>query len=331
MTLHPLFATLARTIIAVAIALTAAGHAHAQQAPQCTITNSLAIASFGTVTVPRDAALGSAIGPPVTSTVSVTCPAVPTAGFYLQYVSYVNRSALSDVWETGMAGIGVRVSVSPGWVISDSVKSDFANAVPANTPYSQVLTFTWQLVKTAAQVSAGGPLTTGKLLALMSHNIAANQTSPTVSGPSIGNTSIVPVTCSVKTPSIAATLPTLAANKLKPIGTTAGRTAFAIGLSCAAGAKVYVTLTDATTPGNRTNLLTLATGSSAGGVQLQVLDPDVPVRFGADSALPGNANQWLIGDSANLASIPLAVQYVSTGDATPGTVRGLATFTLSYQ
>lgn len=115
-------------------------------------------------------------------------------------------------------------------------------------------------------------------------------------------------------------------------GATAGNTNFSIDLSCQPGANVFVTLTDATNPGNTTNNLTLTGDSTASGVNLRVLDSNgSPVSFGPDSAASGTTNQWLVGPSASTTSIPLTAQYVSTGNVSPGTVKGLMTFTLSYQ
>jgi hypothetical protein len=56
-------------------------------------------------------------------------------------------------------------------------------------------------------------------------------------------------------------------------------------------------------------------------------------RHVPDSASAGNQNQWFAGTaSGSSMTIPLTVQYVRTADAmTPGTVRGLATFTIAYE
>jgi type 1 fimbria pilin len=58
-----------------------------------------------------------------------------------------------------------------------------------------------------------------------------------------------------------------------------------------------------------------------------------PVAYGPDSAVVGNMNQWSVGTSTTGAmSIPLTVRYVRTaGAVTLGTVKGSATFTMSYQ
>lgn len=309
---------------------------------QCTISGSAAL-SFGTITVPRDAPVGTALGTVQSSTVSVSCPANPGTvapfnnGWYIQYYPQLTVStSVAGVWNTGMAGIGIRVidvtynnkTLSAlgvgGW-------DDFGPPNSTAAASSGSYTFTYQLVKTAASVTAGGALTIPSLLTLVSHNIPANVTSAAQVTVSLGNTSIVARTCSVTTPSISVTLPSVNASTLSPVGTTQGNTNFSIGLSCQAGANVYVTLTDATTPGNRTSNLSLASGSTAAGVSLRVLNGGAAVSYGPDSAVAGNANQWLVGASTSTTNIPLSAQYISTGTVTPGTVKGLATFTMSYQ
>ncbi|MBN3734691.1 fimbrial protein [Burkholderia sp. Tr-20390] len=137
--------------------------------------------------------------------------------------------------------------------------------------------------------------------------------------------------CSVLTPSINVPLPATAASKLKTIGATAGDTHFNISLSCKSGSKVYVTLTDLTDQGNLTDQLTLTQDSSAQGVKLRILKDGNPVSYGPDSISSGNPNQWYVGPSATTTSIPLSAQYIATGPVSAGTVKGVATFTMSYQ
>src|SRR5262249_18531528 len=65
---------------------------------------------------------------------------------------------------------------------------------------------------------------------------------------SAGNSAVVPITCTVTTPSVSVNLPLVSLSSLSSVGETAGDTRFPIGLSCASGANVYITLTDTTTP-----------------------------------------------------------------------------------
>jgi type 1 fimbria pilin len=137
--------------------------------------------------------------------------------------------------------------------------------------------------------------------------------------------------CNVLTPSVPVPLQPISASKLSAIGTTAGDKDFNIALSCKAGSNVYVTLTDLTDTGNLTNQLTLTQDSSAKGVKLRILRNGNPVNYGPDSAATTTPNQWYVGPSATTTSIPLSAQYIATGQVSPGTVKGVATFTMSYQ
>jgi type 1 fimbria pilin len=117
------------------------------------------------------------------------------------------------------------------------------------------------------------------------------------------------------------------------IGAVADPQAFSLALTCTAGATVLITLTDNANPANRSTALQLTSDSTAQGVGVQILNNSgTPVAFGPDSATPGNLNQWKAGTSPNgQLLVPLTARYVRTGTVSPGTVRALATFTLSYQ
>ncbi|HHL4082845.1 fimbrial protein [Burkholderia sola] len=146
-----------------------------------------------------------------------------------------------------------------------------------------------------------------------------------------GKLIVMPNTCTVTTPSVEVKLPPVAASKLNTVGMTAGDAGFNIGLNCKSGSNVYVTLTDLTDQGNTGNQLTLTPDSSAKGVKLRILRNGQPVGYGPDSIAIGNTNQWLVGPSATTTSIPLSAQYIATGPVSGGTVKGVATFTMSYQ
>lgn len=134
-------------------------------------------------------------------------------------------------------------------------------------------------------------------------------------------------------------LPTLVAKSLNAVGDVApARSApFSIGLKCDANLSVYATLTDATTPTNTTDALTLGASSTAKGVGIQILKKGTadPLKFGPDSSGKGNTNQWLVGKSnaANSTiSVPFEARYVKTApEIHPGTVSALSTITFSYQ
>ncbi|EEV5877073.1 adhesin [Escherichia coli] len=106
-------------------------------------------------------------------------------------------------------------------------------------------------------------------------------------------------------------------------------------LQCDAGVTVWATLTDATTPSNRSDILTLTGSSTATGVGLRIYKntDSRPLKFGPDSPVKGNENQWQLSTGTETSpSVRLYVKYVNTGEGiNPGTVNGISTFTFSYQ
>jgi type 1 fimbria pilin len=150
-----------------------------------------------------------------------------------------------------------------------------------------------------------------------------------------GTTSVISPTCTVTTTSPKVTLDPIKPSALTGIGSTAGGAALPLRLNCSgSGSQIFITLTDNTDPTNTSNQLSLKPGSTASGVKLQVLNPaGTPVAFGPDSSAKGNKNQWKVGaTSAGTINIPLTARYIQSGSPVkPGTVNGVATFTMSYQ
>ena len=140
-------------------------------------------------------------------------------------------------------------------------------------------------------------------------------------------------TCSVNQTNVAVLMPTADTHAFSSVGAVATPQPFSLSFSCATGAKVSITLTDNVNPSNRSTALQLSSDSTARGIGVQILNSSgTPVSFGPDSATPGNTNQWLIGDSPNgMLQVPLTARYVRTGAVSAGTVKALATFTMSYQ
>lgn len=147
-------------------------------------------------------------------------------------------------------------------------------------------------------------------------------------------------TCTVATPSVSVTLPDQSADGFSGVGTTAGAAQnFNIGVTCTGGdvgtsTKVYVTLTDATNPGNTTDMLSPTASTSNTGVGVRIFNGATPVKFGPDSNTVGNTNQWLVttvNPGSNTVSIPLSAQYVQVGSTVRGgPVQAIATFTMAY-
>lgn len=157
----------------------------------------------------------------------------------------------------------------------------------------------------------------------------------------IDNAPIRPLvpTCSLRDSHIPVSLNKVDISRFKGIGSASDDQPFHVGLSCAGGnagtvTNIYATLTDATDPTNRGDTLTLATGSTAKGVGIQIRKDGTVLKYGADSRELNNPNRWSAGPAAanGLYDIALTARYVQTEthiDA--GTANGRATITMSYQ
>ena len=147
-------------------------------------------------------------------------------------------------------------------------------------------------------------------------------------------------TCSVLTKTINVSMTGASVRGFTGVGSTAADQPFDIKLNCGNGTegattKVFVTMTDAADPGNRSTTLSLSPDSTASGVGYQIVRQadGSPVSYGRDSAEAGNPGQWFVGQFGNQdVTIPLVARYVQTrSEVTGGTANAVASFTMSYQ
>jgi type 1 fimbria pilin len=309
-----------------------------------TVTFSPATLSFspaGPYSVPRDAGVGSQVASAVSDAMAadVTCDLVETAT-----VNGTEISAGSGVYQTSVSGIGVKFFVVDGatQTLVTSTGGGYTSATipaPGNGALPGMLA---DLVVTG-QVIAGFSLTSLPSVSVTFTPTGACGWSTGIANTvptNAANSAVVPITCTVTTPSVSVNLPAVSLAALSAVGRTAGDTHFPIGLNCASGANVYVTLSDATTPANTSSLLTLAPESTAQGIKLRLLNSVGPVQFGPDSAEAGVSHQWLVGGSDSINGVALTVQYYrddtdpsgnNAATLAAGSVAAQATFTMSYQ
>ncbi|MBV4483614.1 fimbrial protein [Pseudomonas khavaziana] len=190
---------------------------------------------------------------------------------------------------------------------------------------------------------ATGPITSGTLPGnTVARYVLTNVSieSPGAGSVNFADTVILPPqkpTCRVTTPSLAMPLGLVPNRDFKGVGSHAGSVNRNITLDCAGGTggnlDVWITVTDQTDPGNRSNQLSLTRDSGARGVALQLLSGDRLVSYGPDASGVGNPNQWQVASTGNgTLTIPLTARYVQTASTIkPGTANGLASFTLSYR
>ena len=301
----------------------------------------LSFSPAGPYSVPRDAAVGSQVArAQTTATASgISCALIQTAS-----VNGTEVSAGSGVYQTSVSGIGVSFYVVNG--ASQTLVTSTGGGYTSGTLSAPG---NGTLPGMQANLVVTGPVVSGySLTSLPSVTVTFTPTGScgwstalaNTLAASASNSAVVPITCTVTTPTVSVNLPVVALSSLSAIGKTAGDTSFPIGLSCASGANVYITLSDATTPTNTTSLLTLDSNSTAQGIKLRILNSAGPVDFGPDSAVAGTTHQWFLGTSSSINGLPLTVQYYrddtspsGTGMAvlSAGSVHAQATFTMSYQ
>ncbi len=298
--------------------------------------------NFGIVNIARDKAVPSSISQ-VSALLNVSCPPASSTtnanGHAYEIHSYSAPGLQADsssnqYWATPIPGVALYVTVQNVDGSETGVLS-----TPNNTGYTilhfptssatttKTLTLKYQLMKTAVTTGSGS-LTMGPLLRLASHDFTDNGTlGPQSMIASLTATMVVP-TCS--TQNVSVDLKPISPSALPAVGSVAGSTPFNIVLQCPAGPPVNVgtTLTDATTPGNRTSTLSLAKSSSATGVAVQISNTKGLVLYGPDSPVARNPNQFKVGTlsaQGGAINIPLTAEYVRTGAVTPGTVCPLYT------
>jgi type 1 fimbria pilin len=309
-----------------------------------TVSFSPATLSFspaGPYSVPRDAAVGSQVANAVATATAggISCALIETAT-----VNGTEIAAGSGVYQTSVSGIGVSFYVvhGSGQTLITSTGGGYTSgtiSAPGNGTLPAIqanLVVTGQVVSGYSLSSLPSVTVTFTPTGSCGWSTGIANTLATTAS----NSAVVPITCTVTTPSVSVNLPTVSLSALSSLGATAGDTRFPIGLSCASGANVYITLSDATTPSNTSSLLTLASSSTAQGIKLRILNSAGPVDFGPDSAAAGTTHQWFLGASSSVNGVPLTVQYyrddtnpAGTGSATlsAGSVHAQATFTMSYQ
>ena len=252
----------------------------------------------------------------------------------LTHIAGIGTPDAARIYPTSAPNIGIRI-ISPSGAVAPFTESGMPQTrIPWNIYYAPKI----QLIKTG-NVTEGGVLS-GAYANYRANNGAGQVlveyrfSSPVLVTPKVPS-------CTVTTPRIQVPMgETMAASVFTGVGSTAPSRSFGIDLSCSGGdagtsAKVYVTLTDATMPGNTSTTLSLSKDSTATGVGIQILRGEDVLGYGPDSAAIGNTNQWLgarVAQGQTGTSIALRARYVQTSPRiTSGTANAAATFTMSYQ
>lgn len=311
----------------------------------------LIIAALSSATVAHAAYVrigtGAPVLPVITLPANINVSNNPTVGTVLQNVNTlqglyastnacpINESVVvngtvvpgyTNIFLTNLPGVGVRFSVTKGW------GGSFIT-VPYAETFSASSSNSGYYIK--VELVVVGPVAGGTLSTIPSISISFSGTCfdaiTQVQPVQVGST-VTASTCSVTTNTLSVSLPPTKGSNLPSVGSTFGDTNFSIGLNCAVAANAYLALSDSANPGNTSTVLSPAPGSTATGVGVQVSSGATILAFGPDSAANGQAQTWSAGKmKAGANTIPLTARYVRTGTVRGGALKGLATFTMSYQ
>lgn len=235
---------------------------------------------------------------------------------------------------TSVSGIGVRVGIANGestwwWENYHSSGGQGINFIPDAT-------LRVQLVKT-------GPITAGGFLSgdiAQMRLVTFDRTAILIK--LAGSVPIKPLVPACETSTVSKNidvpLGSVSEGTLKEDPASAAKS-FNVQLKCSGGTqgattRMYMGMTDANTPGNSSDVLTLSANSNAKGVGVRILrDGATAVRFTPDASISGGPNQWHVGQFGNeVVDIPFTAYFVPTGDPIiAGTANAAATYTIDYQ
>lgn len=279
---------------------------------QKVITNNI---SFGNVIVQRDTPVGGVIASVSSGDIDGRKKLFSCTEAWQDVDTMVRFTTLSsygnNVYNTNIAGVGIRVWTSYGFV---PTSIDLLPTQPISL-YPRTI----DLIKTSTGSVGAGTLTTGEIVRNYPRQDPSFHTVLALTGTS----TITPVACSVNTTVINVNLDDADASDFKGVGSTAKPKDFNIGLNCDAGTNVKLTL-DGNSAGPD-GVLSINTGpNQASGIGIQVLNGTKPVVLGQQLSL-GTA-----GKSGDI-ELPLVAQYYQT-DAyiVGGLTNATATFTMSY-
>lgn len=343
-----------RMMISGIVLLTAVGAAHAE----CGYTGGTTLRPVvpATITSARDAKQpGTLIDPSARATEwglyllactgQVSKVGVKATGKLVPNVIYDSGGKSFPVYETGVPGIGVALMVTDSTTGSPGPGADWKAVLPQETllvtnasqigynyvaNYQAALVFTGSLVTGTytipmRPVAISTAYTPGGVL----WSVTSNLNAMTIKVAASGCTLTSGAQMNVK-------LPQLVGNKLQTVGAVSDESApVTLRVDCQGAVNVYATLTDVADQANEGPILSTLPGSTSRGIGLQIYrqGSETPLRFGPDSAVKGNKNQWLAGGVTDGGlSIPLVARYVRTAQTfTPGSLDAGATFTFSYQ
>lgn len=301
--------------------------------------------------VPKSATVGTLIGSPVNATATFSCSGLPSSGkrfaiqifnlkasqLYPATLPSANSTNITSLtFATNVPGIGVQLTMSPamrGYDVNpgDQQSGAYVIGYITGTSGSVSVNYTAQLVVTGTV--GAGTISKTTLLNYEWYIYGVNNSASLGTTFDItAGTVVAQPSCSVD-PSytnFAVQLPPITAQSLPTKGSTTGDTGFGILLNCTPGAAVTIRFDPQTGNNNGLPAGTLPTstgGNYASNVLIQLLKSDDSTIMPISQAVP------LTGFTTPNGPLTLqfyARYYSNAGSVGSGDVKGVATFTLTY-
>ncbi|KHA75635.1 fimbrial protein [Janthinobacterium lividum] len=169
------------------------------------------------------------------------------------------------------------------------------------------------------------------LAAAATQSVFASDGTINFSGELVDSTCVVTVNGQKAPAPAIVTLPKLSAALLKTAKSVAGQTGFNIQLSSCTGTSTKAAAFFEAGPGVDPLTSNVKSTGTAKFVQLQLIDATNGNEIKAGDFSQDNATTRVTKNATGDTILPYAVQYVSTGAATAGTVAGTVTYSINYQ
>ncbi|PAK12442.1 fimbrial protein [Burkholderia ubonensis] len=256
--------------------------------------------------------------------------------------TYTQNGVEHAVWDTGVPGVGIAMAArgdeAGDWIPITSreqsigtIKEKGGSTNPYINALRATLVFTGRLKTGVYNINIKPVYTT---IQKSTSKVLRNATMSIV-----GTVTVKAGSCRLASGATqSVTMPKVSVYGIEHARDTSGVSSspFSFGLQCDPEVKVYATMTDASNPLNLSDTLSLGAGSTARGVGIQIYreNETTPVRYGPDSSVSGNSNQWYVGTAGSNGVVGLSfrAKYAATGTTiTAGSVKAQSTITFSYQ
>jgi type 1 fimbria pilin len=312
----------ALTVLAIVFAWSTAARA------DCATPNLNFPFTYGSIAVPADLAVGGVI-PGTTRSFRVTGRCTASNLFNKAIVACPTNGStavpgLQGVFTTNVAGIGMRMRNSSGTPLDNSDGCQALGTLGMTDGAGNFdMTGTFELVKT-------GTVSTGTLSSANSYKTGVLSTGVVLNnGTSYlyipDGTAVRAVTCTVTAATASQTVSMRTANSaaLSTTGAVAGKTPFAINLTCQSGVKVNVSFSSVS--GSSGVASVVGSTGTATGIGIQLLDA-------SDTPIVLDQSHTVVNSTSGSTTVPFSAQYYRLGSGVAtGTVRAAATYTMSYQ